>query len=397
MRVAFVDFVLDPAQPGAAGLSNIVWSMARELQALGDEVHIVAPYTTDRYPYPGIQVHRFGIPPIGYRNIVGHLLIVLRAWRELRAIAGLDIVHAPEYFSTGVLSLLPLDARLVLTVPGNIYERIAHGNPYDAVTTQAYKITSRLSARRCSAVIAISEEMAVWWTRTGVPPQRLHLLPLGVDRELFHPREDARQSLQMEDDSFVLVYAGRLSPEKGIHDLLNAVAQLSADERQRLRLHLFGTGPQEERLLTQSRQLNLTDTVIWHGWAAPSTLALYYSAADAVVLPSYSEGMPRVMPEAMASGTLFIGTNISGVRDHVIDGNNGFLVQPGDVSSLADRLRQAMTDPDQAAELARRGAEYARLHFDWASITRRIRDEVYGAAVIPAESAHAVSEARVHD
>ena len=78
MRIGFIDYVLDPARPGASGLSDVVWNMSRELAVLGDDVHIVAPYSVDPNPVPGITVHRFALPPIGYRNIIGHILIVLR-------------------------------------------------------------------------------------------------------------------------------------------------------------------------------------------------------------------------------------------------------------------------------------------------------------------------------
>ncbi len=102
----------------------------------------------------------------------------------------------------------------------------------------------------------------------------------------------------------------------------------------------------------------------------------WYSAADAVVLPSKSEGLPRVMLEAMACGTPFIGTRISGVVDHIRDGENGFIVAPDDESALALRLRVVREQPLHARQIGRRGQEYVVRHLTWPLVVRRFRNAV---------------------
>jgi glycosyltransferase involved in cell wall biosynthesis len=105
-------------------------------------------------------------------------------------------------------------------------------------------------------------------------------------------------------------------------------------------------------------------------------LPRWYSAADAVVLPSKSEGLPRVMLEAMACGTPFIGTRISGVVDHIRDGENGFIVAPDDEPALALRLRVVREQPLHARQIGRRGQEYVVRHLTWPLVVRRFRDAV---------------------
>lgn len=79
LRVAFIDYVLEPDKPGRSGLSDFVWDMASELVRQGHEVYIIASYHSDKYPDPNVKVHNFPTPPIGYRNIIGQLLIIKHA------------------------------------------------------------------------------------------------------------------------------------------------------------------------------------------------------------------------------------------------------------------------------------------------------------------------------
>src|SRR5581483_3113718 len=172
-----MDFVLDPRRPGSSGLSDIVWSMGRELARLGNHVHIVGPYSVNPELAEGVAIRRFELPPIGYRNIIGHALIVLKMWNVVRRIPGLDLIHAPEYLSTGIVAP-STRVPVTLTTPGNIYERIAHGNPYDWSTTFAYKLTARSSARACALIHAISVDQSRWWQYIGASPARTIAFPL---------------------------------------------------------------------------------------------------------------------------------------------------------------------------------------------------------------------------
>jgi L-malate glycosyltransferase len=377
MRVGFVDYVVEPDKPGASGLSDITWNMARELTKLGDDVHIVAPYSVDPEPCDGVTVHRFPPPRPGYRNIVGHVRIVLSARRELVKLANLDFIHAPEYVSTGIIaptSSIPT----VLTTPGNIYERIASGaNPFDPTMTAVLKACAHSSARRCLMIAAISQDMERWWRQTGASAERVEIIPHGVDTDVFHRSEYAARELGLSADRINLLYVGRLSPEKNVSLLIRAVGKLNDDAWEpNFQLHLVGTGPQEQELRSLVTRLRLGTQVVFHGRLPLADLPRWYSAADAVVLPSKSEGLPRVMLEAMACGTPFIGTRISGVVDHIRDGENGFIVAPDDEPALALRLRVVREQPLHARQIGRRGQEYVVRHLTWPLVVRRFRDAV---------------------
>jgi D-inositol-3-phosphate glycosyltransferase len=376
VRVAFVDYVCDPAKPGKTGLSDLVWDMASRLAHLGDDVHVVAPYMVDTVPDPMVHVHRFELPPIGYRNIIGHLLIILRACRELRRLGKLDVIHTPEYTSGAVISSFYRIAPVVFTEPGNIYDRIANGNPYDRITTLVYKAAARLIARNCAHCFATSDWMKGWWQWTGVTPDRISLIPLGVDTTVFRPIRDARARLGIDNKSPIVLYAARLSRENGADVTLRAVARL----RQTipgLQLHVLGDGPEKVALQRLASQLEIANSTLWHGWVDFHDLPVYYSAADVLAFSGFSGGTPRVLLQAMACGTPAVASAIGGIVDHVRHGQTGLLFRAGRVEEMAIHIESLLADPRMARQLGQAGKAYVHSQVAWNVLVPRIR-EIYG-------------------
>jgi glycosyltransferase involved in cell wall biosynthesis len=377
LKVAFVDYVVDPRQPGRSGLSDVVWDMAGELARQGHEAHVVASYHTTDYPDPRVVVHNFPTPPIGYRNIVGQVWILNRAAACLRRIQP-DIVHAPEYLSTALFARLGLPAPLVLTVPGNIFQRERAGHGYDWHFVQVLKWAARTSARRCSSVIAISQEMKSWWEWTGSPPERTPWIPYGVSPERFQYQAGARARLGLPCDRPLLLYVGRFSKEKGLLDLLDALHRArglaGAAAPQVL---LVGSGPQEAEIREHVAALGLEPIVKVRGWVAQGDLKWWYSAADALLMPSWNEPLGRVMLEAMSCGTPVIASATEGPNDHIRDAQTGFLFPPRDVARLAEILGQIAEQPALLRQMRAPTLAYAQANLIWPKIVERIVDEVY--------------------
>ncbi len=381
MRIAFVDYVCDPARPATTGLSDVVWDMAGRLARLGEEVHVIAPYTTDGVPERAVHVHRFPIPPVGYRNILGHLLIVAVACRRLRSVGPVDVVHVPEYLSAAVLSSVLRHTPVVLTEPGNIYQRVAHGNPYDPVTTIVFKLAARRAAARCARLVATSADLERWWRLTGFSPERVCRVPLGIDTRVFRRVSRARQSLGLRSDARVVLFAARLSRDNGADVALRAIARL----RQRiagLAFHVLGDGPERQSLALLARSLSVDDLTTWHGWVEFSRLPQFYSAADAFVFSGFSGGTPRVLLQAMGCGAPVVASSIGGIVDHVQHGRNGFLFPAGSHNDLADALEVLLSRPETSRRLGRAAVRYARASLDWDVLVERLRAEVYRPAIL---------------
>jgi glycosyltransferase involved in cell wall biosynthesis len=373
MKTVFIDWTGDPARPGASGLSDLTWAMAHRLARGGDDVHVIGPYTT-AFDSGDVSVHRFDLPPLGYRNIVGHIFIALRALDCLRRIGSWDIVHAPEYLTTALGSVLLPNTPIVLTVPGNIFERINNINHFDLITTQVYKLAARISARKCATIIATSREQARWWAYSGAKPHQIAIIPLGVDTLFFRP--DQRLNRNSDNHRPCVLFVGRLQGENGA-DLAIRAFSLVHRVLPCATLSIVGDGPDRTILKALCTQLGLVDAVRWHDRVRFEDLPAVYQSADVFIFPRISRVTPRVLFEAMACGLPVVTSAIGGIIDFVVDGETGFLVDPYDIQSLARRVVELLQSPDQGRAMGMRARAFVQTQLDWDIIVRRIRHEVY--------------------
>lgn len=157
-----------------------------------------------------------------------------------------------------------------------------------------------------------------------------------------------------------VLYAGMLIPRKGVHYLINAFARI-CEEFPRARLVLVGAGDNSAYVATlQSlvQQLRLKEYVQFVGAVTQPQLAACMSRASVFVLPSLSEGLPRVVLEAMATATPVVASDVGGIPEVVDNGSTGFLVPPGDESALTERLREVLGSPAKASEMGYRAREF---------------------------------------
>jgi glycosyltransferase involved in cell wall biosynthesis len=163
----------------------------------------------------------------------------------------------------------------------------------------------------------------------------------------------------------VILYAGVLIPRKGVHHLLRAFAKV-VQEFPEARLEIVGRDENPEyaeQLCQEVVRLGLHGRVSFVGEVPQVELADRMRRACVFVLPSLSEGLGRVVVEAMATGTPVIGTRVGGIPEMVQEGWTGFLVPPGDEEALAERLRWVLGRPPEAEAMGRRAREFARAFF----------------------------------
>ena len=158
-----------------------------------------------------------------------------------------------------------------------------------------------------------------------------------------------------------LVYAGVLIPRKGLHLLLEAFARL---DQPRAQLHLLGHPENADyagELKKQAQDRGIANRVHFHGAVSQADLAEYFASARALVLPSLSEGLGRVVLEAMLTGTPVIGSRVGGIPDLIRDGENGFLVESDNVDELTAALQKIYAA--DVEPLGRQAREFARQFF----------------------------------
>lgn len=374
MRIAYLDTTSNPYEAGASGLRDIAWEMAAAAAALGVEAYLTVPTAVKVSIPKKVQPITFSPVPFCRVNVVGHLLTSLRTAYELTKTGRkFDYYHVPEYATTGVLGPI-VDTPMISTVSGNIDDRVQNGNPFGPVSTQALKLYTKSTVKHSATIIAISTAMEYWWLGSGTPPDKLRQIPIGVDIDEFSPRNVDPAHVGFDRAKFNLVFAGRLSREKGLIDLLDAIRMLRHEE---ICLHLFGSGPLHNEISEYIRMHDLHGMIKLCGRVQRKDLPYIYSCGDLTVLPSYTEGLPRVMMESMACGCAFLGTEISGIEDHIVDYDIGFIVPPHSPKQLAERIVSAATDRGSLARIAKRGREYVCSTLSWNSVMQRVISEVY--------------------
>ena len=213
---------------------------------------------------------------------------------------------------------------------------------------------TRPVVRAAQRLLVVSEDLGrVAVENYGADAARIRTIPNGCDASLFHPadRSAARTCLGLADDAEVVTYVGRLVAEKGLRELLDAYRTLST-ARPRLRLVLVGEGPMREEIAARlagdpSLQVTLA------GAQPPAEVARWMAASDLVTLPSYSEGHPNVLVEALACGRPVVATPVGGIPE-VVDAESGILVPARDAAALANGLAQALDRRWDEPALARK-------------------------------------------
>lgn len=216
--------------------------------------------------------------------------------------------------------------------------------------------------RRASACIAISDETRAEAIRFGIPLERIHLIPNGLATHEFHPaspeeRNAARRALGLNCERLVL-YVGRLAPEKNPLGLLDAWAAVDAKARQGALLALVGDGPHRDEVQAKAQARNLAGSVRLVGHC--NNVATWYRAADVFVISSRNEGLSNSMIEALACGLPVISTRVSGSAVLVESPAAGFVVDTGNVKDLAGALELLLVDKSMRTQLG----ENARLTFE---------------------------------
>ena len=214
------------------------------------------------------------------------------------------------------------------------------------------RLTRRV-VRAADALLTVSEDLGRLAVHDyGAHPDRVHVVPNGCDAGIFHPRDRAmaRAALNVPDDARMIVYVGRLVAEKGLRELLEAARRL-APAMPRLRIALVGEGPMHAELAALAAQCGCE--AMFAGAQPPDQVARWMAAADLVTLPSYSEGHPNVLVEALACGRGVVATTVGGIPE-VVDAASGVLVPPRDAVALAEGLREGLARDWDETALAKR-------------------------------------------
>ena len=256
---------------------------------------------------------------------------------------------------------------------------VSRGWTADCFRVRLYEKLDRFALRWMDRVVCVSEGQANKVRRAGVPGERVTVIRNAIRADRFaapEPRNrDLLQGFFASPRRLIVGAAGRLSPEKGFGVLVRAAAQVCR-QRSDVGFVLFGEGPLRDRLQRDIAQLGLEGRFVLAGFR--SDLDALVPSLDLLVLPSFTEGLPNVILEAMAAAVPVVATAVGGTPEVVVDGVTGWLVSPGDVEALAAGIAEMLASPERAA-MGQRGRERVLQHFTFEAQTQeyeRLFEEV---------------------
>lgn len=187
--------------------------------------------------------------------------------------------------------------------------------------------------------------------------------------------EDLRGKLGIPPQNRVVLFLARLVKEKGIYEVLKAIPAI-VEKFDAVTFLFAGDGPEKDNFIVESRNNNLMKWVIFAGSLSYSEVIKAFRTADILVLPSYSEGMPMSVLQALAAGVSIVATPVGALPDFLRDGENGFLVQVKDHVQLAEKVLILLENDTLRQRIALANIELAKARFDIDAVTSQL-DELY--------------------
>lgn len=345
MRIALL---IPQFLPVVGGAQRQAHALARMLLARGHQVTVVSRRLSGLPPreiLDGVPVVR-AIRTIDVGPLFGLTYVLSVAWFLLRYRSKWDVIHVTHIYLDALSAIvtrrwhrLPVVVRPACAGHYGDLARLGRFRIWplfpslDRVGVQTLVRT----VARADAFIANSQELQEELIRARFPPERITRIPNGVDVNHFHPDggarlQEARRHLGLPLGP-LLVFAGRLDPQKGLQTLIEVMRSPSM-EALGAHLVILGEGPQRTALEATIRRDGLAARVLLRGLV--DDVAPYLRAADIFVFPSVGEGMPNALLEAMASGLPCVASAIGGCRDVIANGETGLLVPPGDAPALQE-------------------------------------------------------------
>lgn len=351
-----------------AGGQLVALQLARAARARGDEVGFVAPAAgafVDEARAEGFPV---ALVDVGRTFRMRGLLRLVRLLRSFQA----DLLHTHTHAAANVLGRLAArlaGARVVshLHIEGH-FRPGAAGAPLRAL--------DNATARLCSRCIAVSDDTRRAFERQGYPSRLIETVRNGIDvaAAAAAGRDGIRAELGVPEDAPLAGEVGRLCDVKGQRELVEAAAHVPGLHVVLVGADLEAGGAFQERLEREAEHFGVRDRIVFAGYRPDAAAIL--AVLDVFVLPSWIEGLPMTVLEAMAQRKPVVATPVGGTPEVVVDGETGVLVPPRDPAALAEAIQGLVSDRKRARSLGEAGYRRVAEEFDAETMAQRVL-EIY--------------------
>ena len=347
--------------PVVNGVVNSILGFQKGLAALGHEVFIVCANAPGAPTNEG-RVYRFrALPKLPNADMWPPTPFPRRMWRELSGLH-LDVVHTqhPVWLGRWALWFGRRNGIPVITTIHTQYDEYCHYLPI--VGRMSRGLVRRAVVRycdKCDRVATPAETMRQKLLQWGVT-QQIDVVPNATDLAPFLDADgrSVRPRHGIANDETLLLWAGRIAPEKNLRFLIESMA-LVRQSAPATRLMIIGSGPEAAQLRGFVADRGLSDFVIFPGHVPYPLIPPYFAAADIFVSASLTEVQPLVITEAMASRTPVVAVRAQGSVDAIRDGENGLLAQVSK-SDLASKTIELVLDEPRRRRMGAKAQEFSK-------------------------------------
>lgn len=375
MLVVHSNPLAEPGSGDAGGMTVYVRQVARALAARGVEVDIYTRFDSGRSPavetlFPGVEVFQVeaGPPNLAKEEIPPFLPEFTANLMGILASTGTsyDLIHSHYWLSGRAASLLSRRLEIPFVHTFHTLGRVKNDRrvPFEPVEPEGRLDGEAKVIAEADAIVASTLEEREWLLDLyAAHPERIRLIPPGVDHTLFAPgdRDEARASLGFTDER-IMLFVGRLQPLKGADTAIRALKHLFEWGRlkpEQARLVIVGgpSGPagggEPDRLRRLVAELGVTGSVTFIPAKPQTELPTFYRAADVSLVPSHTESFGLVALEAQSCGRPVVGSAVGGLKTVVRHGQTGFLVDPSSPAAFAERAWRILSDAPLASAMSR--------------------------------------------
>lgn len=359
--------------PEARGIGNYVYNLSKNLIKNGHKVTVLTRGSWNKTRYENIEnmdVYRVRFIPSYPFHLQVHGFFLNRLIKKIENDIDIFHIHNP------LIPVIKTSKPIILTEHGTVKAGISNRKGLDP-STLGLKLFSNMYIKNEYKLLKISDLISAVSYSCSTELNRFYGLKdvnvmfNGVDIDFFIPDKTKKQ-----EDIPLILYVGNLDSLKGLNDLIesaNITTKYSSAN-----FIIAGKGPLEKSLKKKIKSLNLETRFIFTGYLNKKDLLDTYQKSKVFVLPSYHEGFPSSILEAMSCELPVIATNVPGSSEIVKDGSTGFLVPPKSPKLLAKRMLQLLEEKELNSKMGKKARKIVVKKYNWGKITNEY-DKIYNS------------------
>jgi glycosyltransferase involved in cell wall biosynthesis len=383
--------------PLSGGTGAYVYYLSNELMKLGNSASIVTGYGESRDVKISEQHRIFFIKSLK-APVVKSFLFAAAAQRKLRSLRDfpVDVAHVnlplipsfavPSGFGKTLVSTVHSTWKgEAEAIRGEPYTRLNSNEKFMVSFNWLLRFFEERMLERSDRLIAVSDftrrELLQYYK---VKEAKIRVIHNGVDVDKFQPATDkrkAKEELGFNPDDKAILSVGRLYARKGLFTLIESMVPITRKFRN-AKFIIAGKGLSDEmrKLVNYATKLGVKDNIVFTGYFPDKKLPRLYQAADIFAFSTFYENLPFAVLEALSTGLPVVTTNVGGIPEMIDSGKDGFLVEPANSRTLADRILYYLEHPAAASEMGVRARRNIEDHFDWRLIVKKVL-KVYDEAL----------------